>query len=245
MLSEKSYWIILIVGLIVFVSLIAFVLIPYEILDYNLGINLISESTGIIVTIVFLTWLFSLRERLRWKVVKHEVYLHIQNNLSLLFDNVLTYVENGYEFKNSLLNIKDEDTKKKQVYMQLFKLKDAEKITLDTKLLSIFLEDRTFLEYFAEVARRFSNIESKYSRFLSPQLTISLMRIQDDLRVLEHAFEMNKLFKIAPEKSSKKWLTKVNSTISDMVSVSFKLLIEEIYKIHEMGIEIPYALPLA
>ena len=129
--------------------------------------------------------------------------------------------------------------------MQLCKLKDAEKITLDTKLLSIFLEDRTFLEYFAKVARRFSNIESKYSRFLSPQLTISLMRIQDDLRVLEHAFEINKLFKIAPEKLSKKWLTKVNSTISDMVSVSFKLLIEEIYKIHEMGIEIPYALSLA
>ena len=237
--SEKTYWIILIVGLIIFVSLIGFMVVPYEILDYNLGINLISESIGMLFTIVFLSWLFNLREKNEWRVVKDSVYSHIQNHLSSIFDGILTYVENGFSIKKSFLSIKDEDTRKKHIYMQLCKLKDAKKITLDTKMLSIFLEDRTFLDYFVRMARRLSDVESKYSRFLSPQLTVALMRIQDDIRVLEHAFEMHKQFQITPA-NGKKWAARVESTISDMVSVSFKLLIEEIYTAYEMGIEIPY-----
>lgn len=219
-------------------SFIGFVLIPYEILDFDLGINLISESIGIIITVVFLSLLFGLRERKQWKVVKDEVHFHIQHNSSVLFDMILTYVENGYEFKKSLLNIKDKENRKKQIYLKLCKLKEVKKITLDSKMLSKLLEDKILLEYFERVGRRFSYVENKYSKFLSPQLTISLMRIQDGLRILEQAVEMNKLVKTTLEKANKKQLEKVNHAISGMVSVSFMLLIIEIFNIRQRGIEI-------
>lgn len=238
--SERTYWIILIAGILFFASLIGLVFIPYEIVDYNLGINLISESVGMLFTIVFLSWLFSLRAKREWRAVRDSVYTHIRNHLSSIFYGILSFAENGFsEAQKYLLNIKDEDNGKKYIHTQLRKLKDAKKIALDSKMLSIFLKDRSFLDNFVEMARRLGDIEDKYSRFLSPQLVISLINIQDATRVLEGSFEMNRSFHIPPT-NDRKWAAKVESVISDMVSVSFKLLIEEIYKLHEMGIELPY-----
>ena len=66
------------------------------------------------------------------------------------------------------------------------------------------------------------------------------MRVQVNLRILEDAFELYETFKIGAEKSDREWLEKINNTISDIVSLSNKLLIAEIYKLHEMGLEITY-----
>ena len=89
MLSEKTYWVILVIGLIIFVSSIEFALIPYEILDYNLGINLISESIGILFTIVFLTWLLNLRERIKWEKVEQIVFSEIGGALEHIFRSMV------------------------------------------------------------------------------------------------------------------------------------------------------------
>ena len=226
MLSEKGYWIILIVGLIVFVSLIEFVLIPYEILDYNLGINLISESIGILFTIIFLTWLFSLRETRQWKIVKDEVIRRIGVKVyDICFDfiNLLTLsvqtppeatVE---EYKRIFFTQLEEVYRKEQI-----KLNNLGKQTLPKQ---------EFIRSLRDGHDYLDNLETKYSKFLDPSLTRSLMKIKFMLNALNRNLGMRKkpVFRSIPD-----------DKLSDMMSILIHEIIKEIYVIHKMGIEIYY-----
>lgn len=92
MLSEKAYWVILIVVFIGLALSIWFWLIPCGIVEYNLGVNLFTSSIFMLMTIVFLSWLFVFREKMYWKTVEKKVHSTIENNaraigdLSLLLD---------------------------------------------------------------------------------------------------------------------------------------------------------------
>ena len=162
MLSEKSYWIILIIGLIIFVSLIEFMLIPYEILDYNLGINLISEGIGILFTIIFLTWLFSLRESRQWKPVEDEVIRRIGVRLhDICFDfinliklSVQTPPEaTAEEYRRIFFTQLEEVNRKEQI-----ELNDLGKKTLSKQeFIRSLRDDYDYL----------NNLETKYPRFLT------------------------------------------------------------------------------
>ncbi len=243
MLSEKIYWIILIVGLIVFVSLIGLVLIPCRILDYNLGINLISESIGILFTIVFLTWLFNLREKNQWKVVENEVYSDIQMEIASLFNAILDYVEGGLKLKVTALGKQDKETRKKSLIV-LQELKDTEKMKLNDVLLYTLLENRNSTEIFSEIARRLSDIERKYSKFLSAEITLSLMRLQiaiqglNGVLTLYSKYSKSKLIRKTLPKKLEAEIMKID--YAELVGFSFKRLIEEIHKLHRIGIEFTY-----
>lgn len=67
MLSEKTYWIILIAGLCFFVTVDLIWIMPRA---PDLGTNLISEAIFTIFAIVFLSWLFKLRETLQYEPQK-------------------------------------------------------------------------------------------------------------------------------------------------------------------------------
>lgn len=69
MLSEKAYWIILIVAFTEF-SLVWFWLVPYRIVEYNLGANLFTGPIFMVLTIVFLSWLFTSGEKNQWSLVE-------------------------------------------------------------------------------------------------------------------------------------------------------------------------------
>lgn len=70
MLSEKSYWIILIASFAIFALSIWLYFIPYHIMEYSLGVGFFTSAIFMVLTIVFLSWLFNLRETRQWEHVK-------------------------------------------------------------------------------------------------------------------------------------------------------------------------------
>lgn len=248
MLSEKTYWIILIIAFTGLALSIWFWLIPQEIIEYNLGVNLFTSSIFMVLTVVLLSWLFTLRERSQWKTVKNEVYGSIQVNLSAIFDGILDIVEGGLNFKQSILSTEDTETRKKLSFDELCKLKDAKEIRLHPIMLEVFLGDRKPFESFLSIGKRLSDIEIKYSKFFSPQLTVSLISIQRSIDLLYYAGQIRTTgLHPVPTALKKQFETtttvleqQTETLISDLVSISFKRLIDEIYNIHKMGIEISY-----
>ena len=249
MLSEKTYWIILIIAFTGFALSIWFWLIPQKIIEYNLGVNLFTSSIFMVFTVVFLTWLFTLRERIQWTTVKNEVYGSIQDNLSAIFDGILDIVEEGVRFKQSILSTKDTETRKKLSFDELCKLKDAKEIRLHPVMLEAFLGDQKPFESFLSIGKRLSDIEIKYSKFLSPQLTVSLIIIQRSIRLLEYVAQIHASLptlsgvraldqKIEP--LIRELDQQSETLIPEMVLISLGRLIREIYNIHEMGIEFSY-----
>lgn len=236
MLSEKTYWIILIIAFTVFAISIWFWLIPQEIIEYNLGVNLFTSSIFMVFTVVFLTWLFALRERIQWTTVKDEVYGSIQDELSMIFDGILDVVEEGLRFKRSFLFTEDAETRKKLGFDELCKLKDAKEIRLHPVMLEAVLGDQKLFESFLKVGKRLSDIEIKYSKFLSPQLTVSLIKIQRSIRLFDSAVQLRTIKALMPEAHQQ-----IETLVPDIVSISLERLVREIYNIHEMGIEFSYS----
>lgn len=246
MLSERTYWIILILGFSAGSLVIGFWIIPYGVLEYNLAINLLTSSIFMVLTIVLLTLFINLRETIIWKKVEDEVHWSISFAVSEIFNGILDAVENGLMTKMSVMGIQNNEDRKKIYLIKLRDLKDAKEIRLDQLYVKSFLEHKD-LEPFASVSVRLSDIQIKYYRFLSPELTLSLMRLQTAIFGLETisllVSSMEKLAKeytatfpqVSPGRPLETW-------IPQSISLPFKRMIEEIYKISEMGYEIsmPY-----
>ena len=76
--SERLYWIILIAFFTALALTIWLWLVPYQILEYNLSVNLFASSIFMVATVISLSWLISLREKAEWNVVKYAVHSRIQ-----------------------------------------------------------------------------------------------------------------------------------------------------------------------
>lgn len=92
MLSEKIYWIILIVAFAGFALSIWLVLIPYEVVEYNLGVNLFTSSIFMVLTVIFLSLLANLRERREWKNVETWVKRKMGEQLYYLFNILARFI---------------------------------------------------------------------------------------------------------------------------------------------------------
>ncbi|MGD8506467.1 MAG: hypothetical protein PVF15_07375 [Candidatus Bathyarchaeota archaeon] len=206
MISERTYLTILIVAFFGSALLLGLWLVPYEIIEYNLGVNLLTSSIFMVLTIVFLGLLFTLRERSQWRSVKDSVYMSIAYHMGTLFSKILWHSEDGLATRFSLHRIEDKEDRKKAGFAELCKLLDSKPIRLNEKMLPILMNGES-LEFFLSVARALSDVEIKYSRYLSPQLTHYLMLIQKAIRLFEQASrmynvddtEIAKVSKIIPE----------------------------------------------
>jgi len=96
-MSEKLYWLILIAAFTGFGLLTWVWLIPDGIVEYNLGVNLLTSSVFMVFTIVFLSWLSRLREELQWKLARDQLHqelgarlFSISRQIFLLIDQALT-----------------------------------------------------------------------------------------------------------------------------------------------------------
>jgi hypothetical protein len=238
--SLRVFWLILIGFFAAIAVLVWFWLVPHGILEYNLAVNVFTSSVFMVLTIVFLNWLFVVREQKEWKTVKSEVYSMVQGELNILFLEILNYTESGLMFKVSLSGL-DEKIKKEAYFSELCKLKDAKELKLDPAELESLLKGGPS-RVLSDVAQNLSNIELKYSRFLPSNLTFSLIRIQQLMRLLEVQIELhNKLKEISPATRAilpEPMKEEFATAIPKFVSVSFKALIEEIHKMHGMGIEL-------
>ena len=224
-MSEKSYWVILIVGLIIFVLLIGFVLIPYEILDYNLGINLISEGIGILVTVVFLTWLFNLRDTLQWKSVKDTVLKRIGIRIHDIFLEMVNLVQVNHKMPQRAFA----EEFKSVFFLQLEELNNKTYLLLGDHGEKI-LSGQDFFKRIQDDVQFLNNMEMKYFKFLDPPFVQALMQIQFLMNGLVQNLRMKKrILEFMPEE---KFLEALPILIHE--------IIKEIYKIHKMGIEIYY-----
>jgi len=82
MKSGEIYWVILIVGLVLFIFIDFIWIIPNV---RDIGVNLLTDAIFSIFTIVFLSWLFNYRDNLSWKAVKHLVFKRISRQIHGIF----------------------------------------------------------------------------------------------------------------------------------------------------------------
>jgi hypothetical protein len=249
MLSERTQWIILFLVFFAISLVIGFWIIPYRLLEYNLAINLLTSSIFTAITVGLISWFVNLADTIRWKKVENEVHWDIEFALSEIFQGILSSVENGYAIKLSAMTLQNKEDRKKSYLIQLRNLKDAKEIKLDQMYLKLFLEHESALEPFSSVSKRLGETQIKYSRFLSPGLTISLMNIQRSIFALETTSQMvasfkrmaasfNRLPKELTVKISQMSEEKLEAVIQQSISTTFKKMIEEIYKMSQMGYEI-------
>lgn len=231
--KTEAYWIILIVVFAGLAMLIWFLLIPRGLVEYNLGVNLFTSSIFMVLTIVFLSLLFSLRDRRQWKSVENLVRLDIQGDLGLLFYSILRFSENGSEIINSILSIEDPETQKKNLVAELRKLNQGKGIKLNPNFLKLVLA-KSPPEPFSSIRKRLGEIQLKYERFLSPKLTYALMGIQQALVLFETISEFNTTITKTPNLFSG---TFQNIDWNKPIEFSCQTIIAEIYSIHEIGID--------
>lgn len=135
-------------------------------------------------TIIFLSWLFSLREKAEWNVVRNEVYFNIRLELASLFDEVIEYLKGGFDFKLTLWAEKDKEKNMSLISSGLNNLKNS-KIDPESLAVSQFFKHRESLEPFLDVEKHLSDIQTKYSKHLPADITVSLIRIQQGIWGLE------------------------------------------------------------
>ena len=89
MIAEKTYWIILSVGFICFSLIIWAVIVP---ISPDFGINLLTESVFMVLSIIFLYLLYDIREERRWKPIRDKIIKRVVadtlENLFLLAQNL-------------------------------------------------------------------------------------------------------------------------------------------------------------
>ena len=203
-------------GFALFALLDWFWIIPYGIWERSLAERFFVSSIFAMLTIVLLNVLIIWWEQRSWRHVKKEVYSMIQEELEIMFPLILDFTENGLEIKKSLT--------RENALSELYKLKETEGLPKLGPALRGLLEDKTSIKLFTEIKQNINNIELKYSRFLTPKLNKSIIKIQHSLTLLERVVQMPKGLPI-------------KEVVSTSVSASFRVLIDEIYNMHKEGIE--------
>jgi len=193
-MSEKFYWFFLVVIFGVFALLIWFWLVPNSIVEYNLGVNLLTSSIFMVLTVIFLSYLSDLRQQNDWKTVKERVYdtisWHIKSITSYLTDFLDFPSELLFDFpiKGQWLPIggKVDIAFKKSLIAQMEYLssKDGEEISLSNygkKYLRGSKGSRLLKDFCIQEIDIINNIEAKYAKFLKPSLISLLMQLETDL----------------------------------------------------------------
>lgn len=171
-ISERVYWLILITIFTVLAAVIWLILIPYQLIEYNLAINLLTSSVFTVITIVFLSVLFDLRQKAEWKRVKDLVYSKLKTETGVLTSHIFSYIAKTpkiIELQSSYPLFDIADT-----------LPENIEIAMNESFISVvFHEDSFWL--FSGPQKELALIQDRYFSFLSSEMVQSLMKIEDYL----------------------------------------------------------------
>lgn len=221
MLTRTQTYGVLIFGLIVALVPIWLWLIPS---DPNLGYGVFSNFIGMIGTIVFLMYLMETRDNHEWKPVKQKVYDRIRIELDAILSLSLDLFEPRWTtLKPPAMGIRIKDL----VWLWSEETSDIEFTKALRSSAKTKLSKGTYLGIFEMRRGLLNEIETKYSRFLQPDLMISLMEIQNNL--LSITIYNNVLLRTSENHQD---------PIFEKISKKIHTIVKEIYKIHRMGIEI-------
>ena len=218
-MSEKSYWIVLIIGLSIFIAVDFIWIMP---IAWDIGVNLFTDAIFMILTIVFLTLAFNYREKVRKKSLNEKVEERLGRQLYSVFNIIRKFV---------VTKRRSVRLTKQEFLDELKEQSNKEKLILDDYAENYFPKpaDRLYgleLENLFRSRNLLSVLEVKHLEFLEPELRLSLMEIQRSLDALSSTVHFMKEMEIDLEAFSK------------YIAKDIHCIMKEIYKIHKMGIEI-------
>ena len=220
------------------------ILIPFHILEYNLGVNLFTSSIFTVLTILFLSWLFSLREKAEWKAVREEVYFQIKLELLTLFQMVADYFDEGFKLKNELLLEKDKVKNIGSLSLGLRNLR-LTSVRKDNVYITNFFQFSDDIQNFRKVNSKLSEIQSLYSKHLPADITVSLIKIQNSISLIENCKLFNEQITNS-SLTSHELLSSLKDSYDkirvDMLNGSLNSMLEEIHKLHSSK-ELEFSFP--
>jgi hypothetical protein len=179
LISLRAYWILVVTSLIVFICGVWFVLVPFHIIDGNLGTDLIIQAGGTLFTIVFLTTLVAWAENSHWKSIKDRVISRLKWQLYIMSYDIMGFFEGLTPYLGTLVI--------PEYFVPALKKGGEEAIPLDEKYYEAAFSNRRAA--FVEWSNYLDSLETKYSRFLGFQILYSVMKIQDDISRIIYILE--------------------------------------------------------
>jgi hypothetical protein len=222
MLSEKEYWIFLIVVFACFALGLIVWLIPSKIVEYNLGVNLLTSSIFMILTVFFLSWLSKLRQDREWQDMKKQV----ENSLSRELYEIFCFL-GGFVYPDQIspLPLKDE------VLRVLERINETKEASLADSAYLYYPKPQDWLlqhnlERFFDLKQSIGDLEIRYFNLMKPEIRTSLMEIQDDLTSIRDIFDF-----VRKEETTE-------GTFEQPLADSILHILKEIYMLHKKGIEV-------
>ena len=235
-ISERVYWLTLISLFFIIAALIWFVFIPYQLLEYNLAVNLFTSSIFTVLTIVFISWLFSLREKAEWHAVRNEVFFRIKIELLTLFGMSVDYFEGGPELKTALMLEKDK-TKNVELVANGLKNLGLSQMKKDNYTVMNFFKESNEIESFLNTDKRISDIQGIYSKHLPADITASLMKLQHYVWALDSLRKFHGSFNNLAVTSNALFLAFTDTYENvrvEMLKTPLLNILEEIHKLHSI-----------
>ena len=194
-LSERIYWIILAVGLCAFLSILWLLLVPYNIIGHDLGINLTSESFGILFTIIFLTWLFRLREKIQKRPVEKKFKQRLSNLMLDIFLKLQVLLDpRQWDGPGSIQDLK----KIANLEKIRFNILEEERLTSSKKTIKKWnLHEPEVYNALREVKHELWAMRTEYSDILDSSLAnlrVSLTDIEQWLDSLTGWFKLREVY---------------------------------------------------
>lgn len=215
MVSEKLYWLVLIVGLSCFSAIVWIFIIP---VSHDIGVNLFTESIFMVLAIVFLSLLYDLREKRRWKPIKDKIIKRLTieqiENLFVLLQNLCEIPEG--KCQNALLE-----------------LSKMEKMVLRSDIVDFFFQQDNLQGYIEElggISKGIHDIQIEYSKFLEPEIADCLMNLELYSQDLADRLRILATFKLANKNEEQRFF---NENFAPLVGKAIK----EVYKLYKMGIK--------
>lgn len=171
--TEGVYWILLISALTAF-SVIDWVWIMP--LHPEIGVNLLTDSIFMVSTIVFLSWLLSMRERKKWIPVERRILERITHQIDTLFMLLQNLLE-------------DQETPKREDFLQVL-CSNLESLHLRKDIAAFFSKKGQNMDGYIgsleEIAGELYDVESNFSIYLEPELVNAIMEAESISRDLAY-----------------------------------------------------------
>jgi len=234
MLSEKSYWILLISLFSGSAILIWLLLIPQRVVDYDLGVNFFTSSIFMILTIVFLSWLSRLREEHQWESARNQLHGELGVRLFSILMQILFMID----------QVLVEDNQKAYAVRRLEELsvKSNEEFReiLFIPLNNLGEEAFSYIGSWAKRDKHLISMEMQsFQSFFDPDLRVHMLNIVCALSDLEYLLEVREKEYVLEEKDRKTIAHITDHKINiEKIPDYLHIIVKEIREIKNMGIEI-------
>jgi hypothetical protein len=202
--SEKAYWITLVIIFTSFALVVWFYLLPFGYIDSNLAANLFTSSIFMVITIIFLSWFIGIREKQEWTKVKHVTYSKINFLLQDIVDTFDSYCEPC-----------EEERKNRETYVYYFN--PFSPLESDVTLRpSLLIKDWKELQDYCTLSiLQINNIVDSYSKVMHPELLYLLITLSISMGYLKK--EISSLRKIGKRQSKTTKVYPCKSSLNQVI----------------------------